>query len=150
MTTRKAAPWALVSTAFAALFAAGCGITVLVPGGTDGAGGQGGDTTTTSTSSETTTVSSTTSSGVPPPPMGCTASCSQPSNGVDSCNCVFNCDGFPGNAKAECEPNVDLQGNLKTKCVCTVDDEFTGVCFEKDPAHLCDFNLGCCGKYLGK
>lgn len=140
MTTRAA----LVSTAFAALLAAGCGITVLVPGETDGAGGQGGSITT----FPTTTTS--TSSGAPPPPMGCTASCSPPSNGVDTCNCTFDCDGFPGNAKAECEPSVDLQGNLKTKCVCTVNDEFTGVCFEQDPAHLCDFSLGCCGKYLGK
>lgn len=150
MTTRGAAVSGLFPTAFAAFVAAGCGITVLLPGEMDGAGAgdQGGGATTTST---TTVSTASTSSGVPSPPaQGCTADCSQPSNGVDTCSCAFNCEGFPGDAKAECAPSVDLQGKLKTKCVCTVNEEFTGVCFETDPAHLCDFELGCCGKYLGK
>jgi len=138
MTTRVSAPWCLICTALAAIPAAGCGITVLVEGE---AGGARGDTT----------IGTDTTPGIPPPPAdGCTAGCSQPSNGVDTCNCTFECDHFPGNAKAECAPSVDLQGNLKIKCVCTVKDQFTGVCFETNPANLCDLEMGCCGKYLGK
>lgn len=128
--------WALVSTAIAASPAA-CGPTVLVEGETYGAGG-----------GVPFPPSGTTST--PEPPMGCVASCSVLPNGKDACTCDYACDSYPGNAKAECEPNIDLQGNLKTKCICTLGDTFTGICFETHPEFLCDYLQGCCGKYLGK
>jgi hypothetical protein len=147
----RAAAWCLVSTMFSAIFAAGCGIEVLIPGeGGGGAGqgeGEGGGMPATTSTTDTTTGSSL------PPPLGegCSVECSVPPNGVDTCACSFSCgNSFPGATRAECAPSVDLQGNLKVKCVCTVNEEFTGVCFETNPAHLCDFDMGCCGKYLGK
>ena len=122
----------------------GCGVTVLIPGETGGTGGVGGQATVVGGTGGV--------GGVPSTGTGLFDNCESDcvSNGVDACSCAFQCSGFPGNAKAECAPSVDLQGNLKTKCVCTVSDGFTGVCFEKNPAHLCDFDQGCCGKYAGK
>jgi hypothetical protein len=146
MTTRRWAGWGFVFTAIAASLGGGCGITVLVPGeaiGGGGPGGQGGEGASTGTGTDTT--STTTSTPFP----GCTASCTQPSNGKDTCACDLGC-GSDSLVTAQCESNIDLQGNLKIKCVCTVSADFTGVCFETNPAHLCDFELGCCGKYLGK
>lgn len=146
MTTRASAVWGFVLTTFAAV---GCGNIVLVPGetvggqggaGAAGAGGQGGE------AGDTTT---TTTSGVPVI-EGCTPGCSAPSNGVDACNCTFECTTYPGHVEASCEPNVDLLGNHKVKCVCKISDVFTGICFETKPEFLCDFEQGCCGKYAGK
>ncbi|APR83611.1 Hypothetical protein A7982_08960 [Minicystis rosea] len=138
MRTRAPAILGIVFVTFA-MIGPGCGNTVIVAGepsggGGQGAGGFGGTGGTPSTGS-----------GVFD---NCEADCS--SNGVDTCSCAFQCNGFPGNAKASCAPNVDLQGNHKIKCVCTVNEGFTGICFETKPAHLCDFELGCCGKYAGK
>ncbi|MFT3773535.1 MAG: hypothetical protein QM820_49805 [Minicystis sp.] len=143
--------WGLVSTAFAAVSIAGCGVTVLVPGETVGAGGQGaGGQGVGGLGAGGLGAGGLGGEGGSQLPEGCMAACSIPSNGIDTCACVLTCGGFPGNGKAECAPSVDLQGNLKIKCACTVNAEFTGICFEKNPAHLCDFELGCCGKYLGK
>jgi len=157
MTMQASAVWGFVLTTFAAV---GCGNIVLVPGETEGAGaagagGQGGEATTTSTSTSTSTATSTspttstTTSGIPMI-EDCTPGCSAPSNGVDTCNCTFECTTYPGHVEAWCEPNVDLLGNHKVKCVCKISDVFTGICFETKPEFLCDFEQGCCGKYAGK
>jgi len=145
MMTRATVIGGLLSTALAA----GCGITVLVPGDGDdaGAGGQGAGAGPTTVTETTSTSSSGTSNGSPFP--GCAVSCSLPSNGVDTCVCELDCNGVFAD-KASCAPIVDLQGNHKVQCTCTVSDEFTGVCYEKHPQELCSFDLGCCGKYLGK
>jgi hypothetical protein len=123
-----------------ALVAAGCGITVLVEGEPVGAGA-GGDSTSSSTGG----------GGVTSSPLGCTTICTVAPNGVDTCDCYLSCDnGAYSETKASCAPTVDLQGSHKVECVCKVGPGFTGICFEQDAQNLCNFEKGCCGKYLGK
>lgn len=136
-----AASIALV-TLSAVLFAMGCGITVIVPSETGagaGEGGEGGAPAAGGLGGEIATPTTT--------PGACASTCSV-SPGNQTCECVRDCDGvFPPDGKASCAPIVDLQGNHKIECVCTI-DQFSGVCFEKNEAALCDFQLGCCAKYF--
>lgn len=129
MSTLKALGFSVI----AACFAAGCGSTVYVPGATGGDGGAGGTTETTTTTDTPTTTST------------CDTACSPPAN--DTCSCTESCGGASEH-KVSCSPVVDLQGNHKIECVCTVSDQFSGVCFEQHEEHLCDFDLGCCAKYF--
>lgn len=143
----------LGSAVIAVLWAAGCGTTVVVPGETEGGGGDGATSTTTTTAGQGGAASNTSSSGEggtgnTTGPYLCATDCTVgPAD--KTCTCIRDCDGvFPPSGKASCAPVVDLQGNHKIECVCTVGDQFSGVCFEKNEAKLCDFNEGCCGKYF--
>jgi hypothetical protein len=119
----------------ALLLAAGCANQVFLPDGTPlegtgGTGGSGGGT-----------------GGGGAGGTQCMETCSiAPSGGT--CNCDWSCSGSP--LRVRCSDVTDLQGEQKVECICTVDDTFTGVCFETEPAVLCDFQHGCCSKYLGK
>ncbi len=143
MTTR-----AVLGSGLAFLLAAGCGITVIVPGeaadaaGTGaGAGHAGGG----GSGASSATAGAGTAGGA----GSCMDTCSVPSNGVDTCACSFACGAYPGDGSVTCAPNVDLQGNSHVLCVCNVLG-FTGDCYETKPEFLCQLDQGCCGAYLGQ
>ena len=138
MITRASTPSGLASAFALALSAAGCVGTVIVPDEAAGVGGTAGGGTAGAAGSTTTSTPTTVEE--------CADSCSiLPES--QTCKCARTCSGsFIG--KAACAPIVDLQGTAKVECVCTVGDTFSGVCFEKNDAALCDFDDGCCAKYF--
>jgi hypothetical protein len=145
---------ALGSAGFAAIlamFGAACGITVIVPGQTSdvtgtGAGAGGSGVASGDGSGPTGVGGNSTGSGDMPPV--CDTTCSVPPSG-ETCTCTANCGSQAGGTfeKINCAPITDLQGNHKVECVCSVQD-FSGVCFEKNLANLCNFDDGCCAKYF--
>ncbi len=54
-----------------------------------------------------------------------------------SCSCS------EGTLRIACSPK-----NGKIECVCSYGSDFSGICFEKDPALLCNFEKGCCANYF--
>ena len=135
-----------------AIFAVGCGVTVVVPGETGGSpsspsgtsggshtgqGGGGGEPSGTGGGEST-------GDG----PSECGTSCSVPPSG-ETCVCTNGCGDLAGGAfeKISCAPTVDLEGKHKVECVCSVPN-FSGVCFELDLPNLCNFTQGCCAQYF--
>jgi hypothetical protein len=78
-------------------------------------------------------------------PQGCSGDCVGTSDGK-SCSCTRSCDGQFN--KISCAPMVNELGEQKLQCVCTVEDYFSGVCFESQPENMCDIAEGCCAKYF--
>lgn len=128
----------VLGSVLTAVFAVGCGITVIVEGetrdtsgGETSPGGGGG-----STGGGTATL-----------PNGCGMWCSVPPSG-ETCACQEDCSlSGMGSPSITCAPNTDLQGNHKVECICTL-PSFSGACYETDMSLLCDFEWGCCGKYF--
>src|SRR5262245_42515041 len=73
--------------------------------------------------------------GLEPQQGGCSGKCVGTSDG-NSCSCKRECDGHLN--KISCAPIVNELGEEKIECVCTVEDYFSGVCFETHPSHMCD------------
>jgi len=98
--------------------------------------GQGGGTS----SSATVTSSQSSATTGPGPGPNCSDTICM-GLGTESCSCQRTC-GF-----AKLESTCALNEDKELVCVCSYDDTFSGVCFEKTP-NVCDIDKGCCAKYF--
>jgi hypothetical protein len=89
-----------------------------------------------------TIVDSGTTSGV-----GSSSSTGATSSGGGAAPCVSvdqqSCTCKKADLRIACSPK-----NGKLECVCSYKKVFSGICFETDPAELCDFDNGCCANYF--
>jgi hypothetical protein len=111
-----------IATLAVLLCVTGCAVTV-VDGGTSS--GDGGAPPSPSSSPSSTAPGS----------GGAAPACAQ--QDATSCSCT------EGKLRISCSPK-----NGKSECVCSFSADFSGICFEKDPSALCNFESGCCANYF--
>ncbi len=149
---------ALVALSICVGMSVGCGPTIYIPGeAADATGGQGAGPSASNGTGATgegasqpgsSTASSSSSGsggeGGSDVNQACLASECKGANDGTSCNCS-KCN---NHVKISCEPETNLQGLTQLTCTCTLEGQFSGVCFEHHPENMCDLHLGCCFLYF--